>query len=173
MTTIISGTNRPNSYSHKLSLIYQDLLAEYQHPSTIYPLTDLPDQLITTDLYGKRSEEFMPVRKLILDSDKFLFVLPEYNGSYPGIAKLFVECLEFPQSFKNKKVALVGLASGKYGNIRGIDHFTGVCHYLGLHILPLKLHIPGIREEISAEGKLLKADITKFIHEQIEQFIAF
>lgn len=173
MTTIISGTNRPNSYSYKLALILQSIFADYNHKSSIFSLCDLPGCLISTDLYGKRSEAFIPVQKLINDSDKFIFILPEYNGSYPGVAKLFVECLDFPVSFKNKKVALIGLASGKYGNIRGIDHFTGVCHYLGLHVLPLKLHIPGIREEINAEGQLQKADTQKFIHEQVEQFIAF
>lgn len=173
MTTIISGTNRPNSYTHKLSLIYKEVFEEYQHAATVYSLCSLPENLLISDLYGKRSAGFSTVQQMIVDTDKFLFILPEYNGSFPGVAKLFIDCLDFPGSFKNKKAALVGLSSGKYGNIRGIDHFTGVAHYLGIHLLPLKLHIPSVREEIHADGKLLKPDTTKFIHEQVEQFIAF
>jgi hypothetical protein len=53
-----------------------------------------------------------------------------------------------PKVFMIRKAALVGLSSGKYGNIRGIDHFTGVCHYLNLHIMPLKIHIASIRKEM-------------------------
>jgi len=173
MTTIISGTNRPNSYSLKLALIIKSFFDQNNFPSSVLSLCDLPDSLASTDMFGKRSDAFKPIQELIKSSDKFLFILPEYNGSYPGIAKLFIDSLDFPGSFKNKKAALIGLASGKYGNIRGIDHFTGVCHYLGLNVLPLKLHVPGIREEISADGSLSKEDTQKFMHELVDQFIAF
>ena len=120
-----------------------------------------------------RSQEFKPIQQLVLDTDKFIFILPEYNGSYPGIVKVFIECCEFPGSFKNKKAALVGLSSGKYGNIRGVDHFTGVCHYLGLHLLPLKIHIPQISEEIDTKGHLLLDNTLKFVKEQVSSFAEF
>jgi len=137
-------------------------------------LTELPDTVIATDLYGKRSEAF----KLILDvainpSDKFMFVIPEYNGSYPGVLKVFVDACDFPESFYEKKAALVGISSGKYGNIRGVDHFTGVCHYFNLHVLPLKLHIANIKTELDENNNLFKEDTVKFVNEQIDKFIAF
>jgi chromate reductase len=58
MVTIISGTNRPNSSTYKLSLYYQKRLAEKGLDSTLFPLTELPPNLIETDMYGKRSPEF-------------------------------------------------------------------------------------------------------------------
>ncbi len=173
MTTIISGTNRENSYTYKLALIYQRLLTELNIESTVFSLTDIPDHVLSTDLYGKRSKAFMPIQELVNKTQKFLWVLPEYNGSFPGIAKIFVDCCDFPESFKDKKAGLVGLSSGKYGNIRGIDHFTGICHYVGLYLLPLKLHIPTIKDEISAEGNLTNALTKKFVREQVEKFIHF
>ena len=136
-------------------------------------LTELPDAVIATDLYGKRSEAF----KLILDKinplDKFLFVIPEYNGSYPGVLKVFIDACDFPESFYEKKAALVGISSGKYGNIRGVDHFTGVCHYFNLHVLPLKLHIANIKTELDENNNLFKEDTVKFVNEQVDKFIAF
>jgi NAD(P)H-dependent FMN reductase len=100
-------------------------------------------------------------------------VVPEYNGSFPGVLKVFIDACKFPDSFFGKKAALVGLSSGKYGNIRGIDHLTGICHYINLHVLPMRLHIPAIDKEFDDQNDLFKADTVKFTDEQIARFIAF
>jgi NAD(P)H-dependent FMN reductase len=47
----------------------------------------------------------------------------------PGSLKLFIDACsvrEYKQNFKGKKAALVGIASGRAGNLRGMDHLTGV-----------------------------------------------
>jgi len=136
-------------------------------------LMQLPPNLLETDLFGKRSEEFKPIQDIITQTDKFLFVIPEYNGSFPGVLKVFIDACDFPTSFYEKKAALVGVSSGKYGNIRGIDHFTGVCHYINLHVMPLKLHIANIKTELDENGNFFKEDTLRFTDEQIEKFIAF
>jgi len=89
------------------------------------------------------------------------------------VLKIFIDACAFPASFYHKKAALVGISSGKYGNIRGIDHLTGICNYLRLHILPLKIHIPSIQQELSLDAELLKEDTKNFVQEQIDEFIAF
>jgi len=136
-------------------------------------LMQLPPNLLETDLFGKRSAEFKPIQDIITQTDKFLFVIPEYNGSFPGVLKVFIDACDFPTSFYEKKAALVGVSSGKYGNIRGIDHFTGVCHYINLHVMPLKLHIANIKTELDENGNFFKEDTLRFTDEQIEKFIAF
>ncbi|RZK63411.1 MAG: NADPH-dependent FMN reductase, partial [Pedobacter sp.] len=83
------------------------------------------------------------------------------------------DAADFPGSFYDKKAALVGLSSGKYGNIRGVDHFTGVCHYIHLNVLPLRIHIPNIKQELDENGNLFQEDTVKFTNEQIDKFINF
>lgn len=173
MLTIIAGTNRPGSSTLKLAVYYQRKLKEKGVEANILSLENLPDNLLKTDFYGKRSEEFKPFLELVNASDKFIFIIPEYNGSFPGVLKTFVDACDFPESFYDKKAALIGIASGKYGNIRGIDHFTGVCHYFNMHIFSLKLHIPFIRKEMDADGNLTEADTIKFTNEQIDRFLKF
>lgn len=173
MITIISGTNRPNSFTLKLATIYKDFFDQDQQPCNILSLCSLPPTALFSDMYGSRTEEFSTILRGIAASDKLVFILPEYNGSFPGIAKVFIDCCDFPTSFQHKKAALVGLSSGKYGNIRGLDHFTGVCHYLGLQLLPLKIHIPNIRKEINTEGFLHQEDTLKFVKDQVQQLIHF
>ena len=171
MVTIISSTNRPGSSTHKLALYYQKRLQEKGLEAGLLSLSRLPANIIESDLYGKRSAEFEPIQEIITQTEKFLFIIPEYNGSFPGVLKVFIDACDFPQSFYEKKAALTGVSAGKYGNIRGIDHFTGVCHYLHLNIMPLKIHIANIKQEFDENNNLFKADTVKFTDEQMDKFI--
>ena len=173
MITIIAGTNRPQSKTLTLANYYYNALNQRGISSEIISLTELPPDFIISDLYGKRSEMFMPIQEKVSAGSKFLFVVPEYNGGFPGILKTFIDGCTFPDSFYGKKAALTGVSSGKYGNIRGIEHFTGICHYIHLHVMPLRLHIPAIDKEFDQHGNLFKEDTLRFVNQQIEQFIAF
>lgn len=173
MITIVAATNRPHSNTLKVAKYYQEQIKVKGQDSTILSLEHLPADVLNTDMYGKRSAEFQKIQDLISATDKFVFVMPEYNGSYPGVLKVLVDAANFPDSFYDKKAALVGVSSGKYGNIRGVDHFTGVCHYVHLHVLPLRIHIPNIKQELDANDQLFKEDTVKFTNVQIEKFIKF
>ncbi|UOE48425.1 NAD(P)H-dependent oxidoreductase [Mucilaginibacter sp. SMC90] len=173
MITIISSTNRPGSSTLKLAHVYQQKLREKGVEAGILSLAQLPPNVIETDLYNKRSAGFEPLQQIVTNTDKFIFLIPEYNGSFPGVLKVFIDACSFPEGFYDKKAALVGLSSGKYGNIRGVDHFTGVCHYLHLNIMALKLHIAAIHKEFDEEGNLFKPDTIKFVNEQIDKIIKF
>lgn len=173
MITIISGTNRPGSNTLKVSKYYQKVLLEKGLETQLFSLEQLPDNLIASDLYGKRSPDFEPIQEMMTKTSKFLFVIPEYNGSFPGVLKTFIDACQFPNSFYDKKAALVGLSSGKYGNIRGIDHFGGVCSYLHLNVLPLRIHISIVKTELNELDELFKEDTLKFTNQQMDKFIAF
>lgn len=173
MITIISSTNRPGSSTMKVARHYQISMQEKGVDAALISLTQLPPDFLVTDLYGKRSKAFEPIQQSITDTKKFLFVIPEYNGSFPGVLKLFIDGCTFPDSFYEKKAALVGVSAGKYGNIRGVDHFTGVCHYINLHVMPLKIHIANVKAELDADDRLYREDTLRYTEEQIDKFIRF
>lgn len=173
MTTIISGTNRQGSYTLKVAEYYQRQLREKGLDAHLLSLLQLPEGLLGSDLYGKRSPQFQVIQEIVTTTDKFLFVIPEYNGSFPGVLKLFIDACDFPGSFYEKKAALVGVSSGKYGNVRGIDHFNGVCGYLHLHVMPLRIHLAAIKQELNAAGDLFIPDTVKFTNEQTDKFIKY
>ena len=173
MITIISGTNRNNSNSLKVAKYYQKQLLESGVASQIFSLTDLPMDIISPEFYDKPCEDFKPIQNIISQTKKFLFIIPEYNGSFPGVLKALIDACKFPESFDDKKCALVGIATGKYGNIRGLEHFTGIAHYCGMHVMPLKIHITAIHQELDEVGNLSNPRTIKFVTEQVEKFIAF
>ncbi|WP_342647133.1 NAD(P)H-dependent oxidoreductase [Mucilaginibacter sp. CSA2-8R] len=173
MITIIASTNRPASSTLKLAKYYQKQMLNKGAEASLLSMAELPPNFIQTDMFGSRSAAFEPIQQLITRTQKFLFVIPEYNGSFPGILKAFIDACTFPDSFYDKKAALVGLSSGTYGNVRGVDHFAGICSYLHLHVLPLRLHIPGIRKEMNADGDLFEEKTIKFVDEQVDKFLKF
>ena len=84
MITIISGTNREGSNTLKLAEYFRRELSAKGYESDLLSLTNLPDNFISADLYGKRSAAFQSIQDKITQTSKFLFVIPEYNGGFPG-----------------------------------------------------------------------------------------
>ena len=49
------------------------------------------------------------IRDKMVASQKFVIIVPEYNGSFPGVLKTFFDGLKFPSTFTDKNCALVGI----------------------------------------------------------------
>lgn len=117
MITIIVGTNRRHSKSKEVALFYQKLLADLHTESQIIDIAELPDDFIRTALYENngKNASFNVYRQLMKASDKFVFIVPEYNGSFPGALKVFIDGLGYPSELLHKKAALVGISDGLQG----------------------------------------------------------
>ncbi|CAE7801776.1 unnamed protein product, partial [Symbiodinium microadriaticum] len=126
--------------SREISDLYCRLLKEKGVEAELIDLQELPDDFIASALYDKSgdNEDFNPMRKLMKDAHKMIFIVPEYNGSFPGVLKTFIDGLEYPNTFRNKKCALVGLSSGVQGGGLALSHLTDIFNYCGMHVLALK-----------------------------------
>ena len=176
MITIISGTNRSNALSLKLSRIYQKFLNNLDAPSQIIDLSELPPDFAFSALYEQsgRNKLFNVFRQQMKDSDKFVYIVPEYNGSFPGILKTFIDGLEFPVSFQNKKCALVGLSAGEQGAGLALSHLTDIFNYCGMHVLALKPKLAQIEENMDVEKEEITNPLYKeLIETQARQLVAF
>lgn len=139
---LISSTNRPASLTLRLSRLYLERLSLLwpQQAVDLLDLHDLPSDFIGQELYGKRSAHLEAVESRVRGAERIIFVLPEYNGSLPGILKLWIDALTYG-IFAGKKAALVGLSAGMFGNVRGLDHLCEILNYLQVNVLPYRLHI--------------------------------
>lgn len=151
MILIIAGTNRPNSKTRIVSeYIYNTIKDVTNEEVAFYSLEDMPASVLHAGMYeaeGQDSELSRVQDDYIIPADKWIVVSPEYNGSFSGILKLFLDALsirKYSSTFKGKEVALLGVSSGRAGNLRGMEHLTGFMHYLGMHVYPTKLPISSI-----------------------------
>jgi NAD(P)H-dependent FMN reductase len=164
---LISGTNREDSNTLRITNYYATELKTAFIKFKILNLVELPTNFINTDLYGKRSADFAIIQHDILNAKCIIFVVPEYNGSFPGILKLFIDAFD-QHDFSGKLAGLVGLSTGKFGNLRGLDHLTAVLQYLQVDVLPYKVHIPQVHKKIDSKDGLTDSAVRAEVQNQIQ-----
>jgi chromate reductase len=151
---IISGTNRPKSNSLKVSEAYCEELLNMGESCNLLNLEDLPRDFVFSDAYGERSEEMQRwIDDLIQPTTHFVFIVAEYNGSFPGILKAFIDCLP-PSVFHYKKASLIGLSSGHSGALRAQDQLTSILNYLKVNVHYSKPKFSGIDRMLNEDGAL-------------------
>lgn len=171
-TTIICGSNRTESNSSVLSSYIADNLKDKNSNISYLNLFDLNSKIELGDMYFNSNESFEQLKKeLIQDSDKFIFVIPEYNGSFPGALKLFIDTVP-PEYWKGKKAGLVGLSSGMQGGALAMSQFTNVLNYLKCSVYYHKPKIPLIDSKIE-NRRLINTDEMEKIDAFLNGFLAF
>lgn len=169
MITIIAGTNRPDSNSERIAKFYNNLIPE---ESQVLALKDLPRDFVYADTYCEGSDAFNKiVNENIIKADKFIFIIPEYNGGFPGVLKAFIDAVS-PKHFNDKKAALVGVSSGHSGALRPMDQFSDILHYLKVEVLSAKPKLSGI-ENLITDEKITDERAIQLLKDQIERFAKF
>jgi NAD(P)H-dependent FMN reductase len=173
MITIICSTNRKDAVSQTIANAYVDILTTHQVAHQFINLADLPPDFTFTALYENsgKNEAFNTFRDMMKDSEKFVFIVPEYNGSFPGVLKAFIDGLQFPESFTGKKAALVGVSSGIQGAGLALSHLTDIFNYCGTHVLAFKPKLMHIESHMT-DGKL-SALYQQFLAQQANDIINF
>ena len=149
---VVSCTNRLNSNTLKVSKVYANILRSKNIDVKILDLCALPENIAFGEVYGKRSATYTALlEEFVVNYRKFIFVVPEYNGSFPGILKLFLDSTN-PKDWNNKDACLVGVSTGRAGNLRGLEHLSGILSYLKMHVYHNRLPISIVDKIINAEG---------------------
>jgi chromate reductase len=166
MYSIISGTNRPGNTTIKVAELYQQLLAAKDIDATLISLEGLK--------VDTRNDEIRKLeREVLIPSEKIIFISPEYNGSIPGVLKSLIDNSDIEKVWKGKKALLVGVSSGRAGNLRGMDHLTGILHYLKMIVHHNKLPISVINKITDDAGMITDPGTLSAIKTQIAEFIEF
>ncbi len=178
MITIISATNRPDSRTEFVSRNLFEMIGKYTDEEVnLIKISEVDPGFIHTKMYEAEFQH-PDLTKLqdeqIIPADKWILVSPEYNGSYSGIGKVFVDALsvrKYAETFKGKKLALVGVATGRAGNLRGLDHLTTSFNYLGMNVFPNRLPLAQIADHMIDDG--FDDEITKTLEGFLESFVGF
>lgn len=169
---IISGTNRENNRSLQIATHLAEIYHSLEAPTKVLDLSLLPEDIFRPSAYATKPASFDPWAKTILGADGVLMVIPEYNGSFPGILKYFIDLLPFPEAFEERPVAFVGIAGGSWGALRAVEHMQGVVGYRNAHVFPGRVFLPTVGIHFSPDGKLTK-DLEDRLQRQAEGFLKF
>lgn len=172
MITLISSTNRKNSLTLTIAKLYQEILENKGAETTLIDLADLPIDFLFTALYSEtgKNQAFNKFGALVESAEKFVFIVPEYNSSFPGVLKAFIDGMKYPHSFNNKKAALVGLSAGMMGGTLALSHLTDIFNYLGMNVLALKVKLAAIEKHME-NNKINHKLYNELLNLQAEQLI--
>lgn len=168
---ILSGTDRPESMALAISNFLKPKFEAEGAKVDIISLEDFPIQDVAGGKYGQDIPSVKAYNERVLDCDGLLMVIPEYNGSFPGILKLFVDYLPFPESFDKLPLAFIGEGAGAFGSLRSVEQMQMVANYRNAYLFPERVFMQrvytifdpekGITDEMTA--KLTDSLVTNFV----------
>ena len=171
---IIVGTNRDDSFTGIIAKYYEKQLKAKAQEVEIINLNNLPHDFAFSALYQNSGKHvaFNEFQNAIDSCNKLIFIVPEYNGSFPGVVKTFIDGLRHPDSLSNKKVCLVGVSSGVLGNAVGLGHLNDILSYLNANVLGLRIKL-GMANKHFENGAFTNLTYQNFVDKQISVFLEF
>lgn len=179
MITIVSGSNRRKNLCQLFAIQYKELIEAAGGSAQILNMDEVPSCILHPDMYEKDGQDPRITAlqdQFITQADKFVFIVPEYNGSIPGIVKLFIDAISirnYKSNFKNKMSALVGIASGRAGNLRGLEHLTGILMHMGGLVLPNRLPISKVETLMNEAHEIVDEGTIGAMTRQVEELVKY
>jgi len=165
----IAGNRRPNNYTAKaLAFVASELTSRGASVTTFdgrYLDLTFPGEPETSD--AKRLKEGVD------ECDAVVFATPEYHGTFSAYAKLIIENLSYPSLLKGKPVGLLGVASGRIGAIKSLEHLRSSCAHLGAIVMPGAISIAGVRRAFDEEGNCIDSGAGQALQHLAENLIDF
>lgn len=173
MIEIVSGTNRPGANALKIA---HELLGYYREAGAearVLSLAEMPAEIFDPASYAEKPASFGPIQERVLAADGLHVVTPEYNGSFPGVMKYFIDMLKFPESFEHRPIAFVGEAAGTWGGFRAVEQLQLIFGYRNGYLLPERVWIAGVHKVLDEDGRVADEQVAQRLREQVRAFIAF
>jgi chromate reductase len=146
----MSGSVRPDNYTQKALAIVVDEL--HKRPDVTVHQIDIGKfnfPLPGRPLQDPLVKEF---RQTVRNATGVVIATPEYHGSFSSLIKLAIENLGHPNSLKGKPLALLGVANGRLGAVKSLEHLSSVGSHVGAIVLPSLTSIDKVRQRFDAVG---------------------
>ena len=116
------------------------------------------------------------IHPLVRAADGVVLATPEYHGTFSSLMKLTLENMGFPSPMKGKIVSLLGVAEGRIGAVKSLEHLRSVCGHIGSVVVPRVVSVARVRQAFDEHGNCLDPaadkdirklglDLVRFIHE--------
>jgi len=136
-------------------------------------LTELPKEVFDGAAYATKPPGMLAIQRRVLDAKGLHVITPEYNGSFPGVLKYFIDMLKFPESFDRKCVAFTGESAGIWGALRSTEQLIQIFQYRNAHVFAERVFIPGIVKALNADGMLIDPELNERLAKQVAGFARF
>lgn len=170
--SILSGSPRQYSITARLAFFVKSELNHLGFDAEIIDVRDYELKMIQTVWTSENlvPEEFLSLYKKMKASDAFVFVSPEYNGSYSPALKNLLD--HFPkQTFSRKAIGIVTASTGAMGGMRAAQQMQQmICAFFGIPS-PHMMLVPLVDQKFSEEGQLMEEQFRNSSDRFFSEFI--
>ena len=152
--TIVTGTARQDNHSQQVAQALYAAGIEHAVDTTLTSVGEHIEKAETIPPWGSGGADTVPTtwKQLVQATDTFVFVLPEYNHSYPGEWKILMDSLY--GEYTGKKVYIAAVGGGQFAGARVMEHVLPVLVNFKFVIGNERLHVTASAENFAADGSV-------------------
>jgi NAD(P)H-dependent FMN reductase len=169
---IVCGTNREGALSRPLAQEVATAYRDLGESVDLLDMRELPPEILSPAAYKATPASVQPLVERFLRADGVVFIVPEYNGSFPGVLKLFLDMLPYPEGFDGRPCAFIGISAGQFMSLRAVEHLQQVAGYRHAYVFPKRLFIGDSFKQF-IDGKLANDELTKRLRDQAAGFAKY
>jgi len=155
--SILSGSTRMNRQSHRVALALEKIInGQGIHTAGVLDLAryDFPMMEEVLQRHPNPPAGLADFAEEVRHSDAFIFVSPEYNGSYTAGLKNAIDYLK-EREFAGKVIGVASVTAGMLGGIRAALAMQQLVLGIAGYALPQMLTVGQVSQRFDAEGNVL------------------
>lgn len=106
-------------------------------------------------------------------ADGILLSTPEYHGSYSSVLKVLIDNMGYPSVMAGKPVSLLGIATGRLGAIKALEHLRSVCSHIGAIVLPYPVSVAEAHNKMDDSGACTDEDLIELMESCAAQLVNY
>ena len=139
----VSGTNRPDNFTSRALDVTLDEIRKLDAGARVEVLDGRHLQLAFPG--SPQTPDAQKLQALLRQAAGVVLATPEYHGTFSAFTKLIIENLGHPSALREKPVALLGVAAGRIGAIKSVEHLRSVLAHVGALVIPGSISVAGIQ----------------------------
>lgn len=168
---VISGTDRPGSTTLKVSRHAEELTKAKGHDVKVIDLQDLNLAELKGDYFNPTTEFQTKFISKMAEADAVLFVFPEYNGSFPGILKLFLDYSPLKKVLGGKPTGMIAISDGMLGGQKGAEALAGIMRHVRADVIgSAEVLVPAVNKSLK-DDRLSDASTVERIEDSVQVLI--
>ncbi|MFN4254631.1 MAG: NADPH-dependent FMN reductase [Saprospiraceae bacterium] len=171
--SIISGSTRIDRKSHRVALGLEKAFQQRgSHSVEVLDLAAYNFPIIEEVLqrHPNPPAGLADFAEKIRASDAFVFVSPEYNGTYTSALKNAVDYLK-DQEFARKVVGVSSVSTGMMGGIRAAMEMQHLVLGVGGFPIPQMFNVPQVHLKFDEAGNLTDPNFEKNLNTFLDRFL--
>jgi len=146
---VILGTVRQGRMSEPVAnFILDQVRQQAEVESELIDIRALP---LPMDDAGPQAQ-ILEVAEIMGRADGYIIVVPEYNHTYPGLLKHFLD-LSYKE-YRHKSVGICAVSAGPFGGVRAVEALLPTLKAFGLSTIVPDLNFGNVKDLVDESGGL-------------------